>query len=178
MGRNGMAALENKHKIFIVTRLAWYVEPSDILEQVKQEFGLKVTLAQLTVYNPRTKTGERLSAELRELFERERAKCLGEIEDEPLAYDKPRIRARAKLLKHKLVANNPKMQLEILDSIAKEAGGGFSNRREITGAGGKAIVIEDGSLTDQERAARITALLDSARARRDGCAPESAKPGD
>lgn len=54
-----------------------------------------------------------------------------------------------------------------LDDLAKETGG-RKQRSELTGKDGGPIETKDVGLTDEERAARLNALLDRARARRGG----------
>jgi ribosomal protein L18 len=56
---------------------------------------------------------------------------------------------------------------------------GYSERNEITGAQGGPIENVTIELTDEERTARVTALLDAARARRDGSVTHDAagQPG-
>lgn len=49
----------------------------------------------------------------------------------------------------------------------------FTDRTEVTGKDGGPIETSDASLTDEQRAGRIAAILDAARARRDGQASGS-----
>lgn len=55
----------------------------------------------------------------------------------------------------------------LLDDVAKETGG-RKQKLEHSGPEGGPIKTEDATFTDEERAARLLALLDTARKRRDG----------
>lgn len=52
------------------------------------------------------------------------------------------------------------------------------SKSEVSGPGGGAIVTRDDSITDDERVSRIAALLESARARRNGRAVGDESPND
>ena len=69
-------------------------------------------------------------------------------------------------------ANDGHPHIELHDSqkaleMILRAHGAFVDRTELTGADGGPVKVEDVELTDDERASRIAAILDAARARRD-----------
>ena len=60
--------LETKVKNYIVIRLALRLSPSYICKRVKTLFEVKITLQGINAYHPETKTGQRLSPELKYMF--------------------------------------------------------------------------------------------------------------
>lgn len=75
----------------------------------------------------------------------------------------------AQVIIKQLDSRNPMMQHRAAVDILDRAMGRAVQRSEISGPGGKPIETKDvDGVTDEERVARIAALLDEARARRTG----------
>ena len=80
-----MAALKKEIKLYIVRSLAIFNTPSETVELVHQEYGVKVTKQQCEKYDPTKRSGENLSEELRIDFEKTRGMFLGKPEAIPIA---------------------------------------------------------------------------------------------
>lgn len=128
-----MAALKEPVKIFIVQALACRDTPQEVADLVKQEFGLDVDRMQCASYDPTKVAGRNLSKKYVELFEDTRSKFDEGLIDIPIANKHYRLKQYQKQLEK---TKNIKLQLKILEQAAKDLGGQFTNRQEITGKGG------------------------------------------
>ena len=128
-----MAALKEPVKIFIVQALACRDTPQEVVEQVKQEFGVDISRSQCECYDPTKYSGRNLSQKYVELFEKTRDEFDKGLIDIPIANKYYRLKQYQKQLER---TRNVKTALKILEQAAKDIGGQFTNRQEITGAGG------------------------------------------
>lgn len=131
-----MAMLKPLHKHFIVQKLAMMQTPSQVVEQFKDEFGIKINRQQVALYQPGKVAAARLSTELRELFDTTRAAFLTQINDIPIANQAYRISTMQQLLNLAVQNKNTVQASALMEQAAKEVGGAYTNRKEITGAGG------------------------------------------
>ncbi|HFX6347933.1 TPA: DUF2280 domain-containing protein [Acinetobacter nosocomialis] len=128
-----MAALKEPVKIFIVQALACRDTPQEVVEQVKQEFGVDISRSQCECYDPTKYSGRNLSKKFIELFESTREKFDQGLIDIPIASKYYRLKQYQKQLER---TRNVKTVLKILEQAAKDIGGQFTNRQEITGKDG------------------------------------------
>lgn len=163
-----MPRLTEAQKVFIVTRLACYDSPSEVVEACRQEFGLDVDRGQVWTYDAATPANRgRMSAELVALFDDTRKRFLDEVTDVPIANKAVRLRKLQQLVDGLLTGTlkvPAALVAQLLEQAAKESGDAFTNRHKIEHSG--KIGSED-PLTDEERADRVMAILERARARRD-----------
>ncbi|ABO12458.2 DUF2280 domain-containing protein [Acinetobacter baumannii] len=128
-----MAALKEPVKIFIVQALACRDTPQEVVEQVKQEFGVDISRSQCECYDPTKYSGRNLSKKFVELFESTREKFDEGLIDIPIANKYYRLKQYQRQLEK---TRNVKTALKILEQAAKDIGGQFTNRQEITGKDG------------------------------------------
>ncbi|QPF12116.1 DUF2280 domain-containing protein [Acinetobacter baumannii] len=128
-----MAALKEPVKIFIVQALACRDTPQEVVEQVKQEFGVDISRSQCECYDPTKYSGRNLSKKFVELFESTREKFDEGLIDIPIANKYYRLKQYQRQLDR---TRNVKTALKILEQAAKDIGGQFTNRKEITGKDG------------------------------------------
>ncbi|EPF6145572.1 DUF2280 domain-containing protein [Acinetobacter baumannii] len=128
-----MAALKEPVKIFIVQALACRDTPQEVVEQVKQEFGVDISRSQCECYDPTKYSGRNLSKKFVELFESTRGKFDEGLIDIPIANKYYRLKQYQRQLDR---TRNVKTALKILEQAAKDIGGQFTNRQEITGKDG------------------------------------------
>lgn len=134
-----MATLPDPVKLFVVQALACYDTPTQVAQAVKAEFGITVTRQQIGRYDA-SKAGNRdVSAKLRAVFEGTRAKFLEDLSSIPLVHQSYRLRSLQRSLEQAEARGNTAMVMHLLEQAAKEVGGMYSNRRELTGAGGGPI---------------------------------------
>lgn len=132
-----MAALKEPVKIFIVQALACRDTPQEVADQVLQEFGVKIDRKQCQLYDPTKAAGKNLSKKFVDLFHKTRADFDAGLIDIPIANKHYRLKQYQKQLERN--AKNTVMSLKILEQAAKDCGGQFTNKQEITGAGGGPI---------------------------------------
>ncbi len=135
-----MAALKEPVKIFIVQALACRDTPQEVVDLVKQEYGIQISRSQCQAYDPTKYSGRNLSKKFVELFHKTRADFDAGLIDIPIANKHYRLKQYQKQLERN--AKNTVMSLKILEQAAKDCGGQFTNRQEITGAGGGPIQRE------------------------------------
>lgn len=129
-----MAALKKEVKLFIVRSLAVFNTPTETAELVNQEYGIKVTKQQCEKYDPTKRAGENLSEELKNDFEKTRKMFLGKPEAIPIANLAVRLqRLENQYQRH---SKNRVAALNILRQAAEDVGGKYTNKTELTGAGG------------------------------------------
>lgn len=149
-----MAALNDDVKRFIVQALACYDTPSQVTEAVKEEFGLTIERQQVALYDPTKKVGNGLSQKWRDLFEETRKKFLDDASSIPIANQTFRLRALNRMYAKAERQGNVVVAAQIIEQAAKEIGGSFTNRRELTGKDGGPIAMKSAKdMTDDELAA-------------------------
>lgn len=136
-----MAALKEPVKIFIVQALACRDTPQEVADLVKQEFGIQIDRQQCSSYDPTKQRGKNLSKKFVELFHKTRADFDAGLIDIPIANKHYRLKQYQKQLERNV--KNTVMSLKILEQAAKDCGGQFTNKQEITGAGGGPIQNEN-----------------------------------
>ncbi|MBZ0381128.1 DUF2280 domain-containing protein, partial [Acinetobacter baumannii] len=104
-----------------------------VVEQVKQEFGVDISRSQCECYDPTKYSGRNLSKKFVELFELTREKFDKGLIDIPIANKYYRLKQYQRQLEK---TRNVKTALKILEQAAKDIGGQFTNRQEITGKDG------------------------------------------
>lgn len=139
-----MATLKEPVKIFIVQALACRDTPQEVAEAVKQEFKIELDRRQCASYDPTKPAGQNLSKKFVQLFEETRKKFDEGLIDIPIANKHYRLKQYQKQLERN--AKNTVMSLKILEQAAKDVGGKFTNRQEITGKDGKPIETVNSSV--------------------------------
>ena len=132
-----MATLKEPVKIFIVQALGCRDTPQEVAEAVKQEFKIELDRRQCASYDPTKPAGQNLSKKFVQLFNETREKFDAGLIDIPIANKHFRLKQYQKQLERN--AKNTVMSLKILEQAAKDVGGQFTNRQEITGKDGKPI---------------------------------------
>ena len=139
-----MAALKEPVKIFIVQALACRDTPQEVAELVKQEFKISIERSQVAAYDPTKISGKNLSKKFVDLFHKTRTDFDAGLVDIPIANKHYRLKQYQKQLERN--SKNVVMSLKILEQAAKDVGGQFTNRQEITGKDGKPIETVNSSV--------------------------------
>lgn len=139
-------------KRFIVQRLACHDTPLQVAKAVKDEFGLELSRQRVHYYDPTTKAGACLDPALKTLFEQTREKFLSDVNSIPIANKAVRLRHLQRQLEYFSDKNAAGIVLELCEAAAKEMGGAFTNRRELSGPNGGPIETKTSAqqLTDAE----------------------------
>ena len=142
-----MAKLAEAVKAFIVQRLACYDTPQQVADAVNEEYGLTVDRRQVQTYDPE-RSGQKPAEKWCALFEATRKKFLESVDDLPIAQKSYRLRRLQEMARKAEHNKNYVLAAQILEQAAKETGGMYTNRREITGKDGGPIAHRDASLDD------------------------------
>lgn len=137
-----MAKLTDQQKLFIVHALACFDTPQQVAEDFKERFGQEITRMHASQYDPTKESGATLGAKLRAVFEATRKAFLADISTIPVANQAYRLRAINRMAEKAMSKGNAPLAKELLEQAAKEVGGAFTNRRELTGKDGKPIKTE------------------------------------
>jgi len=124
-----MAALKEPVKIFIVQSLACRDTPQEVADLVKQEFDIEIDRMQCSSYDPTKVAGRNLSKKYVQLFNDTRQKFDDGLIDIPIASKYYRLKQYQKQLEK---TKNAKTILKILEQAAKDVGGQFTNKTEVT----------------------------------------------
>jgi hypothetical protein len=154
-----MAALTDGVKAFVVQALACFDTPTQVANAVKEEFGLEITRMQVSTYDPTKFMGRNLSKKWREIFDATRKAFLNDQASIPIANQNFRLRALDRLYQNAASRGNAALAAQLLEQAAKESGGSFTNRREMTGKDGAPLIPAKSAqeMTDDELAAYIGA---------------------
>lgn len=156
--------LSKEIQLYIVTHLACYDRPSEVAKAVKETYNVDVPLAHIVYYDATTSGGAKLSAELKTLFHDTRKQFNEDITAVPIANKSYRLRRLQQLLDKHETKGNTVAARDDLELAAKEVGNYFTNKRELTGAGGGPIATQNEALTELaallgENAAAIAAAV-------------------
>ena len=127
-----MAALTEDEKLFIVQALACFDTPSQVADAVKEEFGTVVTRMQVANYDPTKPAGSKVSKKLAEIFHATRKAFLENVSQIPIANQAVRLRMLQKTATKAQTQGNTVVVMQACEQAAKEVGGAFTNRRELT----------------------------------------------
>jgi hypothetical protein len=145
--------LNNEHKTFVVTCLAQFMTPSEVVAAVKEEFEVEITRQQVRTYNPEQVS--EVGKEWVKLFKAARAQFIKDTSSIAIAHSAFRLRELGEMYreakKHKL----GKSQRAILEQAAKESGGAYTNqvKQELTGKDGGPVRHEVKPVVTDYRAA-------------------------
>lgn len=134
-----MSTLPDEVKTFIVQQLACFDAPSVVARAVKEEFGAEVSRQAVEAYDPNKVQGKNLSPEYRALFERTRETFLTDQAAIGISHRMVRLRRLQRLSDKAEAQGNVMLAAALMEQAAKECGGAFTNKRELTGADGKPI---------------------------------------
>ena len=145
-----MAALSPEVKAFIVQALACFDTPTQIAEQVKQEFGLTITIQQVSSYDPTKAIAKNLGQKWIDLFNATRSRFQTEISDIPIANKAYRLRMLNRMATKAETMRNLALTASLVEQAAKECGDAYTNRQKVEHTGKDGGPIESATLTKEE----------------------------
>ncbi|EHF4933257.1 DUF2280 domain-containing protein [Enterobacter hormaechei] len=138
-----MAALSPEVKAFIVQALACFDTPTQIASQVKQEFGLDISIQQVSSYDPTKAIAKNLGQKWIDLFNATRSRFQTELSDIPIANKAYRLRALNRMMTSAEKMRNMALAASLMEQAAKEVGDAYSNKQKVE------HTSPDGSMTPQ-----------------------------
>lgn len=155
-----MAELIDEVKQYIVQALACYDTPDQVAKAVKAEFDIVISRQHCENYDPNKIAGKRLSQKWRDLFHSTRKTFLEDISSIPIANRAVRIRRLERMADQAEKSRNMDLAGRLLEQIAKESGGQYTNKHRVehTGKDGEAIRTETVTIDETALAAASRAL--------------------
>jgi len=131
-----MAILTGPQQAFIVTCLACFERPADVVDAVRETFGVTVTRQQVWTYDA-SQPGqrERLARKLVALFDATRRQYLEDTASIPIANKAYRLNRLQKLLERAEGMGAVTLAKDLLEQGAKEMGEVYTNRHKVEHAG-------------------------------------------
>ncbi len=126
-----MPALRSVHKVAIIEGLAVFQTPTEVRESLRERFSIDVSLRQIVYYDPTSKNPD-LAKEWVELHSAIRESFLKNIFEIPIANQAVRLRELNHVVAKARAAENHTLVCQALEQAAKELGGVFTNRRDLT----------------------------------------------
>jgi hypothetical protein len=154
-----MATLNEEHKRFIVFEFAAFRTGGQVVESLKTEYGVNASLHQVLYYHPEKTTGRKskLARKWKEFFAEARSQYVAGVASVGISHARYRQELRQLLLDREIAngLRNKGLVIEILETGAKEAGGAYTNRRELTGKGGGPVETVGLTLEDWKKQAAV-----------------------
>lgn len=145
------AKLNTEIRTFIVQSLACFDGPSTVVKAVQDEFGITVTRQSIETYDPNKRAGKGLAPKWCTIFEETRAAFLEGTSRIGISHRAVRLRGLQRMAEKAEAQGNMVLASSLLEQAAKEMGGAFTNRREVTGKDGKdlapPVTIDAGKLS-------------------------------
>lgn len=133
-------------QVFIVRQLAQFASPSEVVDMVREEFGLEVSKTTVHHYDPEhgapAPKWRKLHAEVREKFK-------SDISNIGIAHAGFRLRRLDRMVREAEKKKNYGLAKELIETAAKDTGGMFTNKRDVR----VGLTVDDmlKQLADEER---------------------------
>ncbi|MBJ2303862.1 MULTISPECIES: DUF2280 domain-containing protein [unclassified Pseudomonas] len=124
-----MAALKNEVKSFIVQALACFDTPSQVVEAVKNEYGVVVSRQQVETHDPTKSAGKGLAVKWVTLFHDTRKRFREETAEIPIANRAFRLRGLGRMAEKAENMRNLALTAQLYEQAAKEVGDVYVNRQ-------------------------------------------------
>lgn len=134
-----MADLNDIQKLLVVQRWACFATATEIVTELKRDYGFEASIAQLMYYDPEHPQSKNLAQKWRDIYKETRDAFLESAKSIPIATQSYRLLEMQKMYRDN--PRNTQLRTQLLEQAAKEVGGMFTNRRELTGANGGAVPI-------------------------------------
>jgi hypothetical protein len=124
-----MSTLTDEIKTFIVTGLACFDTPSEVVEAVKANFDIEISRQHVYSYDPRC--SQRPAQRWRDLHAATRAAFLKDRAEIGIAQKSARLRLLDRMTHRALARNYIGLAASLLEQAAKECGGYYDGRRSV-----------------------------------------------
>lgn len=139
-GGNGRPVLTEAQRIKAIQMQACFSTPTETRNALMEEWpGLQISLQAIDGLNPLTYQGRTLAKRWRTIFEETRAAFLADITRIGIANPAVRLQELAGVAKRAKERKNDVLLMSALEQAAKESGGAYTNRLQLTGKDGAPI---------------------------------------
>lgn len=147
-----MAALKPDVKAFIIQSLACFDTPSQVVESVQKEFGIKITRQQAESHDPSKASGKTLAKKWIDMFNEARARFQNDISVIPIANKAYRLRVLQRMAATTESMKNIGMTAQLLEQAAKEVGDSYTNKQKVD------HTSSDGSMSNKPTTIRLVGV--------------------
>lgn len=152
--------LPDKVRRYVVQMLACYERHSDVRKAVNEHYGeelkaagIDITDNKVRALDPTQARGQEMAPKLKELFWDTRKRYDDESEEQLIGDLRHRRSMYRVIVERSIAKGNEQLALQALKQAAQDAGGVFTNRRELSGPGGKPVETVSMTIDDWKRAA-------------------------
>ena len=135
------AKLNHEQQTYAVQALACFDSPSLVAAALRKDYGVTITPQTIEGYDPTKKAGAGLAEKWKALFEETRKTFLEDTASIAISHRAVRLRALQRMSEKAETQGNMVLAASLLEQAAKEVGDSFTNRRELTGKGGKDLPV-------------------------------------
>lgn len=147
-----MASLKPDVKAFIIQSLACFDTPSQVVESVQKEFGIKITRQQAESHDPSKASGKTLAKKWVAMFNDARSRFLNDISIIPIANKAYRLRVLGRMAEKAEGMRNIALTATLMEQAAKEVGDAYTNRQKVD------HVSSDGSMSNKPTTIRLVGV--------------------
>jgi len=126
-------------KTFIVQSLACFDTPSVVAAALQAEYGVTISRQAIEGYDPTKAAGARVANRWKEVFDATREAYLVDLAKIGISHKAVRLRVLQRMVDKAEDKGNSALVAQMLEQAAKEMGGAFTNRREMTGKEGAPV---------------------------------------
>lgn len=163
-----MAELTDLQKTEIVTMLAQFRRPAEIIAHFGSEYGIEMQHRQVTAYDP-TKAHYDAGDKWRDLFTEARKAYVEDVSAVPAANQGYRLQRLQRYIEEAEKAKNWKLAAELHEQAAKEVGGVLTNERNLRVDDHRAPRVRD--MTAEDRKAALAEVIRQALEQRQLAGP-------
>lgn len=124
-------------KAFVIQGLASFDSPSQVAAAVNDEYGIQMTPQAVQSYDPTKYQGRSLAPKWKVMFDNARKAFIEDSSGIPIAHRSTRLRALQRMAQAAEKAKNYPLAASLHKQAAEEMGNAYTNRRELSGPGGK-----------------------------------------
>ena|SRR5476649_1760417 len=123
-----MRGLPKAVRMHILTELACFATPMQVVTTVREKFGIEVSRQCVEAHHPERRAGAKLSPALCVLFYETRAKLLAELDNIGLASRAGRLRGLERMFEQAERMGNLALAVQLIQQAAREVGGMYERR--------------------------------------------------
>lgn len=135
--------MNDEIRVFVIQAIASFDTPTQVVEAVKQEYGVQLTPQAVQCYDPTKYSGRNLKPKWRAIFEKARKAFIEDSSDIPIAHRSTRLRALQRMAQVAERKGNLPLAAQLHKQAAEEMGNAYTNWKQITGRNGGPIQTED-----------------------------------
>lgn len=123
--------LPSEVAVRIVQHYACFAQPKEVVERIKEEFGLELEPFQTYAWDPARPAGKDLPQDLITIHEETRQRYKESTGNIAIASQTYRLEQLQRMYDRAVLDEKPKLQLEIITAAAKETGGVFTRQVQV-----------------------------------------------